>query len=332
MPGRLTQANSICRLLIVAVIFALASRAMSLTEIIRIPDDYQTISEALSSAPNHAVIEIAAGTYHEALLVERPVTLRGDEAGGVVVVSPDDVPVISVLDTAAVTIEGLTIIGGEYGIFVTHSQNVTLRNNFVSDSRLTGIKVRLGAADILDNTVVNARPPYGMGIHVTNTTQWPESRVIGNIVVGNARSGIYTNMTAMITIEDNIVRDNGAHGIAVTEMSHADVIGNLVDDNAITGIQLLDMSMALICDNIVADTRSEADSMNIRQGNGITIDYHSEAILAGNTVLGSAQNGISILFGSTAFLHDNSIKDSEAQPVFVDESEAPEGSGCSEGE
>ena len=103
-------------------------------------------------------------------------------------------------------------------------------------------------------------------------------------------------------------------------------------DNATTGIQLLDMSMAHICDNTVSDTRSGDESPTIRQGNGITVDYHSEATLSGNTIMGSAQNGISILFGSIAFLHDNTIEDSEAQPVFVDESEALEGSGCSSDE
>ena len=62
-------------------------------------------------------------------------------------------------------------------------------------------------------------------------------------------------------------------------MSHADVLGNIVVDNAETGIQLLDMSMAHICDNIVSDTRGSSDAPQIRQGNGIIIDYHSEATL-----------------------------------------------------
>lgn len=192
MPVRL----ALPRLLIVLSLFVFAANAFGLTMIIRVPQDFQSISEALAAAPDHALIELAAGLYREALAVNRPVTLRGDEAGGVVIAAPDDAPAIEIRDTEDVTIEGLTIIGGEYGLFVTRSQNIALRDNHVSGSRLTGIKVRLGAADILDNTVIQARPPYGMGIHVTNTTQWPPSRVAGNIVLGNARSGIYTNMTA----------------------------------------------------------------------------------------------------------------------------------------
>lgn len=317
------------RPLAILFVLALSLPVAALSVVISVPEDYETISEALAAAPNGAIVEIAAGTYRESLVINRPVSLRpADDDGEVLLAPAADEPVIAIEDTDYVTIEGLSIVGGEIGIFVTRSQDITIRDNFVSGSRLVGIKVRLGAADILDNTVFHAQPPYGMGIHVTNTTQWPPSRVVGNLVFGHSRSGIYTNMTGMIEVMDNVVSDNGRHGIAITEMSHADVLGNIVVDNAETGIQLLDMSMAHICDNIVSDTRGSSDAPQIRQGNGIIIDYHSEATLAGNTIQGSAQHGISILFGSTAFLHENSIEDSQAQSVYVDDSEALEGSGC----
>lgn len=307
---------------------ALTMTSSALAVVINVPEDYETIGDALAAAPAGAVIEIAAGAYPESLVINQPVSLRPADSGEVLLAPLADEPVIAIVDTESVTIEGLTIVGGEIGIFVTRSQDVAIRDNFVSDSRLVGIKVRLGAADILDNTVFHAQPPYGMGIHVTNTTQWPPSRVSGNLVFGHSRSGIYTNMTGMIEVMDNVVTDNGQHGIAITEMSHADVLGNIVVDNAETGIQLLDMSMAHICDNIVSDTRGSSDVPKIRQGNGIIIDYHSEATLSGNTIQGSAQHGISILFGSIAFLHENSIEDSQAQSVYVDNSEALAGSGC----
>ena len=314
------------------IALAVTSLASALAVVIQVPGDYETISEALAAAPDQAIIEIAPGTYAESLVIDRPVSLRPAASGEVLLKPAGDEAVIAVEDTHSVSIEGLTIVGGQYGIFVTRSQAITIKDNSVSGSRLVGIKVRLGAADILDNRVFHAQAPYGMGIHVTNTTQWPPSRVIGNLVFGNSRSGIYTNMTGMIEITDNIVTDNDQHGIAVTEMSHADVFDNIVVDNAETGIQLLDMSMAHICDNFISDTRGTSEAPQIRQGNGIIIDYHSEATLSGNTIQSSAQHGISILFGSTAFLHENAIEDSAALSVFVDESEALDGGGCAAGE
>ena len=198
------------RSLAILLALALSLTASALSVVIQVPADYQTIGEALAAAPAGAIIEIAAGIYPESLVINRPVSLRPAEHDGEVLLAPTaDDPVIAIADTESVTIEGLSIVGGEIGIFVTRSQDIAIRDNFVSDSRLVGIKVRLGAADIIDNTVFHAQPPYGMGIHVTNTTQWPPSRVIGNLVFGHSRSGIYTNMTGMIEVMDNIVTDNG---------------------------------------------------------------------------------------------------------------------------
>ncbi len=332
MSTRMQHLYQPARLLAALLMLALATTSTALVLVIRVPEDYPSIGEALAAAPAGAIIEIAAGRYHESLVINTPVSLRPADGGEVLLAPETDEPVIAVMDTEAVTIEGLSITSGEYGILVTRSQDVTIRDNIVSDSRLVGIKVRLGAADILDNTVFHAQPPYGMGIHVTNTTQWPTSRVIGNLVFGHTRSGIYTNMTGMIEVIDNVVTDNGQHGIAITEMSHADVFGNVVVDNALTGIQLLDMSIAHICDNIVSDTRGSSEAPRIRQGNGIIVDYHSEASLSGNTIQGSAQHGVSILFGSIVYLHENTIEDSDGRPIFMDDSEALEGRGCASDE
>ncbi len=315
----------LCALLLLAQL----PSALGMVVTLRVPEDYESIAAAIADAPDHAVIEIAAGAYREALIIGRPLTLRALERAQVTLVAPsDDRSVVAIRDTDAVSIEGLTIVGGEYGIFVTNSRAIKIQGNTVLGSRLAGIKVRLGAADILNNSVINAQAPYGFGIHVTNTMQWPESRVTGNIVFGNAHGGIYTNMTSMIHINDNIVRQNGEYGIAVTEMSHADVLGNTVAGTTGIGINVLDMSMALVCDNLVIDTLSDIDSQSIRNGTGITVDYHSEAFLSGNTIAGSALNGLSVLYGSYAYLHENQISDSMEQSVYVDDSVVEEGAGC----
>ncbi|MDE2821651.1 MAG: right-handed parallel beta-helix repeat-containing protein [Chloroflexota bacterium] len=328
-PNRITFGLPLFAPLCALLLLAQLPSALGMVVTLRVPEDYESIAAAIADAPEDAVIEIAAGAYREALVIGRPLTLRALERAQVTLVAPsDDRSVVAIRDTDAVSIEGLTIVGGEYGIFVTNSRAIKIQGNTVLGSRLAGIKVRLGAADILNNSVINAQAPYGFGIHVTNTMQWPESRVTGNIVFGNAHGGIYTNMTSMIHINDNIVRQNGEYGIAVTEMSHADVLGNTVAGTTGIGINVLDMSMALVCDNLVIDTVSDIDSQSIRNGNGITVDYHSEAFLSGNTIAGSALNGLSVLYGSYAYLHGNQISDSMEQSVYVDDSVVEEGAGC----
>lgn len=294
-------------LIFVVLILSTLGQAQD-SPIVHVPADFDTISAALEAVPDHAIIEIAEGDYLESLLIERPVTLRGTDINRVRLSGFDDEPVIQIVGTEDVLIEDLTIIGGKYGIFVTRSQDVTIRENVIFGSRLVGIKIRLAAAAILNNTVRDARPPYGKGIHVTNTTQWPASRIIGNTVSGNARSGIVTNMTGMIYIEDNIVTGNQAHGIAITEMSHALVADNIVDRNAENGIYIFDMSMASVCGNEVRNTAAAVIDGGIRYGNGILVDFYSEAEVHNNIVIGNANHGIQALFGSHIVASTNDVQ------------------------
>ena len=288
--------------------------------IIRVPADYETVGAALDNASDHAIVELAGGLYRESLSITRPLVLRGKSGDTVVLVGSVDEPVITIADTADVHIEDLTISGGKYGIYVTRSQDVTIRDNVIYDSRLAGIKVRLAAADIRHNTIQAANAPYGRGIHVTNTTQWAASRIIGNTVSHNAHSGIVTNMTGMIYIEDNFVSGNLHHGIMIDEMSHALVADNIVDGNIETGIYVFDMSMAAICGNVVMNTAADTSDERLRFGNGILVDFHSMAEVRNNIVTDNANHGIQTLLGSRIAASSNDLRRNgeDELPLYTD--------------
>lgn len=289
-------------------------------QIIRVPADYETVGAALDSASDHAIVELATGLYRETLSITRPLVLRGKAGDTVVLAGSPDEPVITIADTADVRIADLVISGGKYGIFVTRSQNVTIRDNIIYDSRLAGIKVRLAAADILHNSIQAANAPYGRGIHITNTTQWAATHIIGNTVSNNAHSGIATNMTGMIYIKDNILSGNLRHGIMIDEMSHALVTDNIVDGNIETGIYVFDMSMAAICDNVVVNTAADSSDERPRYGNGILVDFHSMAEVRNNIVTDNANHGIQTLLGSHLVTSSNHLRRNGANelPRYTD--------------
>jgi parallel beta-helix repeat protein len=297
-----------CFVLLIIVFLTFSSSFAQNTPIYYVPADFDSISEALENVPDHAIIEIATGDYAESLIIEHPVTLRGTDTNQVNLSGSDNESVIQIVGTEHVFIEKLIVNGGKYGIYITNSQDVTIQENVITNSRLVGIKVRLGAASILNNEIRDARPPYGKGIHVANTTQWPPSHIIGNTISGNARSGIVTNMTAMIFVENNIVTANGQHGISITEMSHAFVADNIVDQNVENGIYILDMSMASICNNEIRNTAVAAVEDGVRYGNGILIDFHSEAEVHNNIVTDNTNYGIQTLFGSYLVAGANDIQ------------------------
>ena len=225
-------------------------------------------------------------------------------------------PVISIADAADVRIANLVISGGKFGIFVTRSEDVAVHDNLIIGSRLAGIKLRLAAADIRHNTIRASDAPYGSGIFVTNTTQWPATHIIGNTISHHAQTGITTNMTGMIYIEDNIVSGNQHHGILIDEMSHALVADNIVDGNRETGIYVFDMSMAAICGNVVMNTAIDGSAgTGVRFGNGILIDFHSMAEARDNIVTGNANHGIQTLFDSRLVVSANDLRGNGADEL-----------------
>ena len=318
------------RFAIMLLLLAVAAAGVASQDAIQIhvPADYPTISEAIASAPAGAEILVAEGGYHEALLIDRPLILRPADEAEVILSAAEQSPAIQIISAQDVTISGLTIIGGRYGIDVFLSEDVTLADNNISGSKSAGIRARMSSVFIRDNTIVDIQPPYGRGIYLANTMAWPESEITGNTVRDIPLTGIQINLAGMVQIENNIVTNSGLRGIAVTEMSHANVVGNIVADNIGSGILVLDMSMALVCDNAVSATRQDSDRQNMREGNGVTIDFHSDVILSENTIQGSAQNGISVLYGSSAWLHDNIVSDSADDAVFVDSSETHPARAC----
>ena len=295
---------------------------------IHVPAAYPTISAAIASAPAGADIIVGEGKYNEALLIDRPLTLRPADEAEVVLSAADQSPAIQIIGAENVMISGLTIIGGRYGIDVFLSEDVVIADNDISGSKTAGIRARMSSVFIRDNTISNIQPPYGRGIYLANTMAWPQSAITGNTVRDIPLTGIQTNLAGMVQIENNFVTNSGLRGIAVTEMSHANVLGNIVADNIGSGILVLDMSMALVCDNSVSATGEDSERQNMREGNGVTVDFHSEVILSENTIQGSAQNGISVLYGSSAWLHDNVVSDSADDSVFVNNSETHLGRAC----
>ena len=266
--------------LVSAVLIAgalLARRART----VRVPEDFPSIQAAIDSVPSGGRIRIAAGDYTESLLVTRPVALLGPQQGVARLLGNPELPTVHIRDTHDVKVSGLRIVGGEYGVLVERSQEVVIRENFIESIRRFGIRVRNASASIVENTVVGGLPPYGKGIHITNTTEWPGSLVQGNRVEDNAQEGILTNMTHVI-IRDNIVRNNGLRGIAITEMSMATVENNVLLNNVEIGLYVSDMSMAQVERNKIGGTRPG----ELGRAHAILVEYYSDVWLLENLLDG----------------------------------------------
>ncbi len=238
-------------------------------QVIEVPGDYPTLSAAILEARDGATISLAPGRYVETLTIERPVSIVA-EPGSVELVGIPGAAVISIRGTTGVTIQGLAIVGGDIGISVMQSADITIADNVITGSSHRGIDVVYGAATVTGNRIQPAPGPYVIGIRVANASSWPESVISDNVIDHAGGYGIAVNF-AKVTVDGNDVVGGDQAGIAINEMSDARVSGNAISEASRYGILVHDMSHAVITENVISGSDEP-----------IKLTYHSTVDLSGN--------------------------------------------------
>lgn len=220
---------------------------------IRVPQDFPTIQEAINVATPGSVILIAVGTYQENLVVDRPLTLRGEAQDRVIIGEGDGCrngePAISVaservrLEEFTVTkcsigigIRGtaemnrLILSGNAIGLEVWDSAEAALEDSLVVDNTV-GIEVwAMANASIADSSIEN----NGIGVKVLRGSSvailgsriaknglgaevWDSDEVLveGSIISENKGDGLWAwgPASTRIAIQGNAINQNGGNGI-----------------------------------------------------------------------------------------------------------------------
>jgi parallel beta-helix repeat protein len=258
-----------------------------------VPERYPTIAAAIDAAPAGAVIKLGPGTYAGPVLIAGAISIVGAPGGASRIVARDGTSAIAVRAAHGVRLEGLTIVGGDYGISVDESDAVQLIGNTVTGALLAGIRLSRAAALIKGNEIRAGTGAYGMGIELANTMSRPASVITGNVVSGATREGIILhNSHAMI--ESNTVTGSGLRGVSISEMSMATVAKNTILDNADAGIWVVDSSTADIAGNHIGAMRPGPEG----RLNGIGVFYYGQATIgAGNRIDVAAEDAIVATLG-----------------------------------
>jgi nitrous oxidase accessory protein len=277
-------------------IFAVAPGAFAPT--VAVPGRYATLTQAIDAAPAGAIIQLGPGTYAGPIVITKSLSLVGAPGRASQVVAPDGSTAIAISDVGGVRLQGLAVVGGEYGITVDRSDAVQIIGNLVTGAAMAGIRLSRAAALVKGNEVRAGTGPFGMGIELANTMSRPASVITGNVVAGATREGIILhNSHAMI--ESNTVTGSGLRGVSISEMSMATVAKNTIMDNADAGIWVVDSSMADIAGNRIGAMRPGPEG----RLNGIGVFYHGEVMLGrGNRIEVDADRAIVATMGGTVEL------------------------------
>jgi parallel beta helix pectate lyase-like protein len=224
------------------------------------------------------VVHLSAGEHAGPIVLDHRQKLVGDKEaivrGGIVITA------------SHVTVEGVTVIGGENGITVENAKDVLLEDVTVLNARLDGIHVRRSTVTIKDCRILSPPAPYTQGIDLSFSMDMEESHVMGCTIEGGAEGIVTHSMNA--TLMGNKISRTTLRAIDMTEMSMGMIEDNEVIDSLGIGIFCGDHSECMIEKNSVVDTRPDEASEDLtRAGYGIVSHYNAVAELGDNTLIES---------------------------------------------
>jgi len=299
------------RLTLLAVLFAVVIPGGGAAEIRVAPGEL--IAAAVGRAAPGDTVLVARGDYREHLLIDKPLTLRGE---GRPTISGDNRGDVIRVSASDVTIEGLIIrdsgadLGAQNaGVYVVKGADRFNLRNCVLSYNLFGLWLEKSQyVKVIGNTITGKRDlqsaARGNGIQVYNSS---DVEVTGNNI-SYTRDGIYVDITRRAIFRNNKIHHvrYGTHymntndstwegnesylnrgGLALMEVRNLVVRNNVAWGNEDHGIMLRTIQDSLIEHNVVAGN-----------GRGFFVYDAEYNVLRGNTVINN-RIGVHLSAGSS---------------------------------
>jgi peptide/nickel transport system substrate-binding protein len=173
--------------------------------IIRVPEDYPTVQEAIDAADEGATIIVAPGIYYESLVINKTVTIIGE---------PGSVPIfdgggsgtwVTLLPGASgSTITNVVITNWDLGISIVDSSNCKIYDNIMSLMDYSGITLEGNNAA---NNIIYNNIFQGNTIAINLTESSTNNLIYKNTISGNDIGIDMTNSNTNIIYHNNFVNN-----------------------------------------------------------------------------------------------------------------------------
>ena len=125
--------------------------------------NYTTIQDAINSANTSDTIYIFNGTYHENIIINKSITLLGENKNNTIIDGSGFEEIINIT-TDNVKINNLTIKNGVYGIKLYKANNSTIKNNIITNN-LEGICFYSSNKNTITENNITSNMYYGISIY-----------------------------------------------------------------------------------------------------------------------------------------------------------------------
>jgi hypothetical protein len=266
------------------------------------PSDYPTINAAVAAAQPKDTIDVVPGTYHEKVVVNKPLTIDGAQAG---------------VDarTRNVPTSQESIVDGVSGssAFVVNANDVTINGFTVqgaTDPNNLGAAIDLGAgtsgSHVLDNIIQNSI----VGLFLANNSSSDQTVISQNLFRNNNQPGPASG-TAIYT--DQFVSGGNLSGGNLTNVS--------IDSNSFTGNNNADVVLAASVSGKQSNIAITGNK-SVNDGSFAMLFNTSSSQVIGNTVSGNTGSAaIAVGGGNTnVLIAANTLRKGKGDGVLVDSS------------
>ncbi len=275
-------------------------------------DNYTRIQDAIDAANRGSRIYVYNGTYSEDVVVNKALSLVGEDRDATIVNGSGTQDVVRV--TADwVNITSFMVTGGGVGnppfyyagIALHYVENCSISNNNVSYNDLTGIGLSYSNSSTIIGNVVSQNDVIGIRVYFSN-----ENMIIDNAVFSNNQTGIGLGYSNNNTVRNNTASGNRWYGVSLGGSPSIGGFSNTVSGNVVSnsveGFHLGGYSDTISNNTIFNNTHGilmEGAFYNLIAGNDIA-ENNGEGILvwavssfntiADNTIAQNGACGISV--------------------------------------
>jgi len=202
----------------------------SVPKTIIVPDDYPTIQEAINAAISGDTIYVKAGTYFENLVINKTISLIGENADNTIIDGMGKDNVILIV-TDNVIIKKFTITNsknqaGYAGIYSRNTKNCSIRENIISSNWRGICLYNCNDYVIQCNTITNTTESLAIWLEHTNNT------IISSNIISNNPSGVNLEYSNNNVVCRNRITNNEYYGLSLTESNMNLVIENIIENNS----------------------------------------------------------------------------------------------------
>lgn len=224
---------------------------------IGVPVDYATIQEGINAANDGDTVLVVAGTYYEHVVLNKSVSLVGENRGLTVIDGNGSDYVVSI-EVDNVTVNGFTIRNGTTaGVFLANCSDCMIENNIITlNLKLCGIGLSYSSRNLICNNEIFrnglAQPSLWFGdgvfLYLSCNNTISSNRIYDNVCFGidlygsdanllyendviNQSDGIVLLLSANNVVEANNASKSYSDGILIRESHYNKVLENEVFGN-----------------------------------------------------------------------------------------------------